>query len=94
MLSSQVHHPKSYVQYAIKGLKSKNTRSQAVCLQEVSRCVGEHGVDGVLSAKQSKPVVQAVDSRDKDVRNAALDAIQVCAIPPFISDSLVRTGHV
>ena len=56
----------------VKGLKSKNAKAQAVVLLELARIVEAAGVQ-VVASKGFKEVGKLIESKDSNVRNAALE---------------------
>lgn len=71
---SHIYNMKNYCSLLIKSLKTKNGKTQALCLSELARVVESDGVENVGS-KNFSVIVKLIDAKDKDVRNAALDCI-------------------
>jgi hypothetical protein len=71
---SELYPIKKYTSLLVKGTKSKNAKTQSNVLIELARIIELHGVD-CIGPKNYVTVVKLIDSKDKDVRNAALDCM-------------------
>ncbi|KAK9719768.1 hypothetical protein K7432_004569 [Basidiobolus ranarum] len=74
----QVYHlysPNKVVVYVLEhGLKSKNARTRAECLDELSNLIKVHGIN-VIPIKSFPVIASHIGDRDAQVRNNALSAI-------------------
>mmetsp|Transcript_12561 Transcript_12561/g.29555 ORF Transcript_12561/g.29555 Transcript_12561/m.29555 type:complete len:951 (-) Transcript_12561:69-2921(-) len=73
-VASTVIRPSKYAPFFVKALKTKNSKSQAACLTELARVISLHG-SGVVKKKDWEPVEKALASKDKAVREGALQTI-------------------
>jgi cytoskeleton-associated protein 5 len=71
---SHLYNVKKYCGMLINSFKSKNAKTQALCLVELARVMEHDGVE-VVGSKNFSAVVKLIDSKDKDVRNGALDCM-------------------
>lgn len=72
-----VHSPHRVFTFIMEGIKSKNARQRAECLEEIANMIATLGV-GVIQptpASGLKDIARQISDRDNGVRNAALNAV-------------------
>jgi cytoskeleton-associated protein 5 len=72
-----VYSPQRVFSYVMEGLKSKNARQRAECLDELANMIAMSGM-GVIHpspAAALKEIAKQIGDRDNSVRNASLNAI-------------------
>eukprot|EP00051_Salpingoeca_urceolata_P019401 m.283246 g.283246 ORF g.283246 m.283246 type:complete len:2080 (+) comp19412_c0_seq6:220-6459(+) len=74
---SQVYPASKLFSYVLDGLKSKNAKQRAECLNEIDTLIGRHGMQvcQMGAAKALKVIASQISDRENTVRSAALDAV-------------------
>eukprot|EP00698_Gefionella_okellyi_P019767 TRINITY_DN610_c0_g1_i1.p1 TRINITY_DN610_c0_g1~~TRINITY_DN610_c0_g1_i1.p1 ORF type:complete len:1892 (+),score=578.12 TRINITY_DN610_c0_g1_i1:41-5716(+) len=67
-----VYSPAKMVPFLVEGLRNKNTRVRAECLEEMTTMLAKHGIDALAPAKHV-PIVGTLISQETTVRNPALN---------------------
>ncbi|KAL5036633.1 hypothetical protein RTP6_004181 [Batrachochytrium dendrobatidis] len=72
---SRVYPASRFIQYLLKGLESKNSRTRSECLDELSSLIQRNGLTAFVPAKTLPVIASQISDRDAAVRNSALNAL-------------------
>ncbi|KAJ1345061.1 hypothetical protein BSLG_000576 [Batrachochytrium salamandrivorans] len=83
---SRVYPASRFVQYLLKSLDSKNSRTRSECLEELSSLIQRNGLTAFTPAKALPVIASQISDRDAAVRNSALNAL--CQTYTLIGDDM------
>lgn len=84
----RVYPVSKLLQYLLKGLDSKNSKTRAECLDEIASLIQRHGQSSFVASKVVPTIALQVSDRDASCRNAALNAI--CQIHEVLGDDMQK----